>query len=99
MKCTHVALQVRDIEASIAFYARYGGLKVVHERKDDIRVVWLGWGEDPPRFAIVLLEAPYEQNLQPPWQHVGLAVDTRAEVDAIHARAVADSTPAPWPPR
>ncbi len=98
MKCTHVALQVRDIERSIGFYARYCGLKVVHDRNDNLRVVWLGWGEDPPRFAIVLLEEAYEQNVQPPWQHVGLAVESRAEVDAIHARAVADGTPAPWPP-
>lgn len=99
MKCTHVALQVRDIEKSIAFYARYAGLKVVHDRTDDIRVVWLGWGEDPPRFAFVLLHKPYDQNRQPEWQHIGLAVDSRAEVDAIYARAAADGVPTPWPPK
>lgn len=99
MKCTHIALQVRDIERSIAFYARYCGLRVVHDRvSDGARVVWLGWGEDPPRFVIVLLQEPYEVNRQPPWQHIGMAVERREEVDAAYARAVADALTGLWPP-
>jgi catechol 2,3-dioxygenase-like lactoylglutathione lyase family enzyme len=100
MKCTHVALQVRDIERSIAFYARYCGMRVAHERRDaDGRVVWLGWGEDPPRFVIVLIEAEYERNDQPPWQHIGMSVDSRAAVDALAASAAADDRSVRWPPR
>ncbi len=99
MKCTHVALQIRDIERSIAFYRRYCGMVVVHERREESgRVAWLGWGEDPPTFVIVLLEKDYESNRQPPWQHIGMAVDSRAEVDAIHARAQADGVSGLWPP-
>ena len=99
MKCTHVARQVRDIEASIAFHDRFCGMRVVHERTSaDQRIVWLGWGEDPPKFVIVLLEAEYEVNKQPPWQHVGMSVDSRDEVDAIHSRAVADGLTGLWPP-
>jgi len=99
VKCTHIALQVRDIERSIAFYARYCGLRVVHDRvSDGARVVWLGWGEDPPRFVIVLLQEPYEVNRQPPWQHIGMAVERREEVDAAYARAVADALTGLWPP-
>ena len=98
MKCTHVALQVRDMDAAIAFYARYCGMCVVHERQDETHVVWLGWGEDPPHFVIVLLGRDYQRNEQPPWQHIGMAVDSRAEVDAIHDRAVGDGTPVVWPP-
>lgn len=98
MKCTHIALQVRDMARSVAFYQRYCGLRVVHERHDETHVVWLGWGEDPPRFVIVLLQRDYERNEQPPSQHIGMAVDSRAEVDALHAQAVADGVPVHWPP-
>lgn len=98
MKCTHIALQVRDMAKSVAFYGEYCGMRVVHERREETWVCWLGWGEDPPRFVIVLLERDYERNAQPPAQHIGMAVDSRGEVDAIYARAVAAGTPAPWPP-
>ncbi len=98
MKCTHIALQVRDIEASIRFYADYCGMRVVHDRHETFRVVWLGWGEDPPLFVIVLLHQDFERNEQPPYQHIGLSVETRAEVDEICARASADGTPVEWPP-
>lgn len=99
MKCTHIALQVRDIEASMRFYERYCGMQVVHQRNDDnVRVVWLGWGEDPPHFVIVLLERDYQRNEQPPVQHIGMSVDSRAEVDAIHARAASDGLGDLWPP-
>ena len=101
MKCTHVALQVRDIDQSTAFYGRYCSMKVVHRRDRQStsgRVVWLGWGEDPPKFVIVLIEEPYEVNQQPPGQHIGMAVDSREEVDAIYHRAVADDLTGMWEP-
>ena len=98
MKCTHVALQVRDIEKSIAFYERYCAMQIVQDRTDDFRVVWIGWGEGPPKFVIVLLHAPYESNRQPPYQHIGMAVDSRQDVDDIYARAVADGIANVWAP-
>lgn len=99
MKCTHVALQVRDIERTIAFYRRYCGMGVVKDRTDAFRVVWIGWGEDPPRFVLVLLDKGYEANRQPEYQHIGLAVDSRAEVDEIAARARGDGREVDWPPQ
>ena len=99
MKCTHIALQVRDIEASAAFYERYCGLRIVHERTEAFRVVWLGWGEDPPQFVIVLLGQPYEINHQPEYQHIGMAVDSRDDVDKIAARARADGLSVDWAPQ
>ncbi len=99
MKCTHIALQVRDQQRSTDFYRRYCRMKIVHERQtDDGRVVWLGWGEDPPLFVIVLLHGDYEQNTQPPWQHIGIAVESRAEVDAVYEQARADGVEKLWPP-
>jgi catechol 2,3-dioxygenase-like lactoylglutathione lyase family enzyme len=100
MKCTHVALQVNDIDRSIAFYDHFCGMNVIHDRGDaDVgRVVWLGWGEDPPKFVIVLLAKPYATNIQPPWQHIGMAVDSRAEVDLAFAKARAAGLTNIWPP-
>lgn len=99
MKCTHVALQVRDVAASIAFYERYCGMRVIHDRTDDFRVAWLGWGAAPHRFAIVLLQKPYERNQPPELQHLGFAVERREEVDAVAQRALADGREVAWPPR
>ena len=98
MKCTHVALQTRDIEKAIAFYERYCGMQVVKDRAEDFRVVWMGWGETPPKFVFVLLHSPYEVNQQPPYQHIGMAVDSREEVDAVFTQASADEIPNVWPP-
>jgi len=99
MKCTHIAIQVRDLSRSVAFYARYCDMRVIHERTENgVHVAWLGWGEDPPKFVIVLLEEPYERNVQPPWQHIGMAVDSRAEVDAAYAKAQEDRLSRTWPP-
>lgn len=99
MKCTHVALQVRSIDRAAAFYGRYCGMRIVHDRTDDFRVAWIGWGEDPPQFVIVLLERPYARNQQPEYQHIGFAVGSRAEVDQIAARAAADGLEVLWPPQ
>ncbi len=99
MKCTHVAIQSRDLSRTIEFYHRYCGMSVVHDRTSDSgRVVWLGWGEDPPTFVIVAIEEAYEQNIHPRLQHIGMAVETKTEVDAIHQRAVIDGIGDLWPP-
>ena len=101
MKCTHIALQVKNMDRSIAFYQRYCTMKPVHQRLSDSdgkRVAWLGWGEDPPQFVIVLIEKNYEKNDQPPWQHIGMAVHRRDQVDEIFARAQKDGVEGLWPP-
>jgi len=101
MKCTHIAHQVRDMGASVRFYERFCGMQPVHQRAavgDSKHVVWVGWGEDPPKFVIVLIEADYDRNEQPPWQHIGMAVDSRDEVDEIHERAVDDGIEELWEP-
>jgi catechol 2,3-dioxygenase-like lactoylglutathione lyase family enzyme len=98
MNCTHVALQVREIVKTIRFYSRYCNMRVIHDRTDEFRVVWLGWGDPPHRFAIVLLEKPYDTHQPAPLQHIGIAVERRQDVDDIAARAQADGLDVPWPP-
>ena len=60
---THIALPVRDLDATLEFYAKYTTLVNIHERTDDdtgMRSVWLANERDrtldgAARFVIVLI--------------------------------------------
>ena len=60
---THIALPVRDLDATLAFYAKYTTLAKIHERHDEttgLRSVWLANQRDvttegAARFVIVLI--------------------------------------------
>src|SRR4029434_8894872 len=53
---THLALHVRDLDTSIAFYRDYCGMQVVHERvTDGRRVVWLAEPGREQEFIFVLV--------------------------------------------
>jgi catechol 2,3-dioxygenase-like lactoylglutathione lyase family enzyme len=89
---THVALGVRDLDRTIAFYRKHVGLHVVHERTDNgNRVVWLAEREHDADFVLVLFQVPSAVTLGPgSLQHLGFAVGSRAEVDAAAKAARAD---------
>ena len=75
----HIALPVRSLAASIAFYARFANMQVVHSR---LGVAWISDGTRP--FAIVLLESTAETiPLLLPYAHLGVGVASRAEVDRL----------------
>ena len=74
---THVALAVRSLPDSIAFYATYANMRVVHRRPN---VVWLSDGTRP--FAVVLLETGDVKPVLPP-AHLGVGVPSRADVDRL----------------
>lgn len=94
---THVAFVAADIGRSIAFYGRYAGMQVVHDREDGgARVVWLSDRTRP--FVLVLIGAPERAPLRralarllgwiaPPFAHLGVGVESRAEVDRLAAEA------------
>jgi len=89
---THIALRVKDVDASIEFYRRYAGLHVVHDRTDDgTRVAWLAEVEHDPQFVIVLMGMPADAQ-QPvrPVDHLGFSVASRAEVDRLGAQGDRD---------
>lgn len=79
---THVALEVSDLEASIAFYRTYAAMDVVHRRP---QVVWLGDKTRP--FVIVLVEVAQVSSPLRPFNHLGVACATRDEIDRLSARA------------
>ena len=74
---THIALPVRDLEATLAFYRRYTTLEVIHEREDPetkLRTAWLanagdktgagdGLGIQAATFVIVLIAGSLPKNI------------------------------------
>ena len=86
---THVALFVRDTERTVAFYQRFVGLHLVHDRTDNgTRVVWLSEQQHDPSFVIVAITAPPAAAGEPPHMaHFGYDVASRKDVDEIARRA------------
>jgi catechol 2,3-dioxygenase-like lactoylglutathione lyase family enzyme len=87
---THVALETVDSDRSVAFYARYAGMEVVHRRGDEhgSRVVWLSDRTRP--FVIVLVERPEVTSTLRPWAHLGVACASRDDVDRLCAEAASE---------
>jgi len=89
---THLALHVRDLERCIRFYEVYVGMRVIHERSSaGRRIVWMAEAGREKEFIIVLLPGgPGRDQDRHDFSHLGFAVATRADVDAIAHRARAD---------
>lgn len=87
---THVAFAVADVEASVAFYDRYVGMRVVHERVAEGGVGRIVWISDLTRpFVLVLVSASTAAQPLGPFSHLGFGVSSRAEVDRL-ARTARD---------
>lgn len=85
---THVALPVRDLEKSLAFYTRYARMRVVHRRKDDAtgwEVAWISDGTRP--FVVVLMRGPARVSPLLPEAHLGVGCESREEVDRLCGQA------------
>ena len=98
---THVALLVGDLDASVAFYAKYARMEIVHQRTDaNSRVAWVSDRTRP--FVIVLIEVPTMVprpllrwantlvRMLVPFEHMGVGCPSREEVDRLCAEAKAE---------
>lgn len=99
-KWTHLALHVRSLQASVTFYERYTSLRLIDRHSDaastGMEVVWLGDrpAGDEGGFVMVLQEGvprtpPGAKSQQPlgPLSHLGFALASRQEVDAVAGEA------------
>ena len=98
-RITHNALNVRDLEACIAFYGDYCGMRVVHERGEGpTRVIWIAEPGRERDFIFVLIPGGERQPQDPrDFTHFGFAMESREAVNAIAAKASAEQRLV-WPP-
>jgi catechol 2,3-dioxygenase-like lactoylglutathione lyase family enzyme len=81
---THIALPVSNIDASVAFYAKYARMQVVHRRMDAESGATVVWITDHTRpFVIVLIETIKVDFPLLPFAHLGVGCATREEVDRL----------------
>ena len=99
---THVALQVFDLDACLAFYRDYCGMRVVHERRISEagdRVVWLAEpGRETELIFVLLPHGPGRAQAETDYSHLGFALESREEVDAVAEKARRDGRLV-WEPR
>jgi catechol 2,3-dioxygenase-like lactoylglutathione lyase family enzyme len=87
---THVALHVRDLPASIAFYREFCALEPVHARGlEGDAVVWLAEPGREREFIFVLIAGGPGRTspASGDFSHFGFAVESRERVDALAERA------------
>ena len=81
---THVALPVRDLEASLAFYEKYAAMETVHRRKEGESGVQVAWISDRTRpFVVVLIETGEVEHPLLPIAHLGVGCASREDVDRL----------------
>lgn len=89
---SHIALVVKDIDASLDFYHRYAGMTLVHRRAGGKPGMEVAWITDHCRpFAIVLVSSAELQDTPlGPFGHLGVACRSREHVDTLVALATAE---------
>lgn len=88
---THIALPVSDMNRSLAFYAKYARMQIVHQRRNDetgSEVVWISDHTRP--FVIVLISTATVEHPLLPWSHLGVGCESREEVDRLCREAQAE---------
>lgn len=98
---THIAIHVKDIDATIAWYEKFTHLKLLSRTEDAQGFgAWLADREqivDSP-FVLVLAQflegkdpfAPVPHGVLGPFNHIGIEAASREDVDDIAARAKED---------
>ena len=99
---THVAIEVSNLDDSIAFYAKYARMELVDQRHDPSSGTQVAWISDRTRpFIIVLIEASSRSVWRArikdlmrrriaPFSHFGVGCESRAAVDELVDQARRD---------
>ena len=98
---THCALHVRNLEASMAFYREFCGLKIVEEHGEgpNDHAVWMTEDDREEDYVFVLLLGGLgHQQRDADLSHFGFAVGSKSEVDEVADRGQAAGMLA-WAPK
>lgn len=109
---THIALRVKDIDETIAFYTDFTPMELLDKREDEFGYgAWLGHSDSADKpFILVLAQFfpatdPFKdapQEVLAPFAHLGIELTSRADVERIAAKAEAQGClampPADMPP-
>ena len=99
---THIALHVKDLDATVRFYETLCEMRCVHRRGDPSRsgaVAWLAEHGREREFIMVLISGGPTRSVQGnDFSHLGFALDSREAIDRIAARGKEAGCLA-WPPR
>lgn len=99
-RMTHIALHVQDLEATIAFYEDFCGMKIIHQREAGLKkIVWMAEPERERDFIFVIMNQGTDLRLaEDDYRHFGFAVDSRDAVDEVARKAEIKGCLV-WPPR
>jgi catechol 2,3-dioxygenase-like lactoylglutathione lyase family enzyme len=99
---THLALHVRDLDANVAFYERFCGMRCIHRRGEAAetqRVAWLAeLGREREFILVFIAGGPQRTTTGADFSHLGFALESRAAVDTVAARAQQEGCLV-WPAR
>ena len=94
---THIALRVKNIDETIAFYTSMTPLELLDKRSDELgHGAWLGHSDSADKpFILVLAQFfpetdPFKdapQEVLAPFAHLGIELTSREELDQLAARA------------
>jgi len=94
---THIALRVKNIDETIAFYTSMTPLELLDKRSDEFgHGAWLGHSDNADKpFILVLAQFfpetdPFKdapQEVLAPFAHLGIELTSRQELDDLAARA------------
>ena len=98
-KLTHIALHVENLDDCIAFYQQYCRLQIIHHRDTpEHRVIWMAEpGREHELILVFLQGGPPHPQIDNDFSHLGFAVASKDEVDAI-AREAKQHGVLIWPP-
>jgi catechol 2,3-dioxygenase-like lactoylglutathione lyase family enzyme len=85
---THIALPISDAGETAAFYKKYAGMEVIHRRhapEIDGTIIWITDHTRP--FVLVLYETKTVAPILADFAHLGVACESREEVDRLCALA------------
>lgn len=97
---THIALRVKDIDATIAWYTEFTPMALLDRREDEMGFgAWLGMPDTAEHHPFILVIAQFFEATDPfrdaphavlaPFAHFGIEVPEKADVDAIATKGEA----------